>query len=714
MGGHLKQDTISQIARILKLLFNSSPKSIRNRILKHTRQYLGRVKAAQFGTELKPKAFYKALKSNINCDVKFLERVKEGPYPAFFVSADRKDKTVNIYRTLCPTSEKTILHSADAVCNHRFDLLGSGLCFLGERIQWHTDFKTGYHWDPHVYYLDIHYAPSPGGFDIKLPWELSRCQHFAWLGQAYWLTGDEKYAREFRNQAEDWIQKNPPQYGVNWVCTMDVALRAINWLWGYAFFRQSPSLEDNFHLLFYRSLLSHGRHIMSNLEWSEKFTGNHYLSDIVGLVYLGILLPEFRESERWLKFGLEALETEMDKQVYPDGVGFEASTNYHRLSTELFLSATLLAEMNGHTFSQSYIQRLERMIDNIRIIAHPDGTMPVIGDQDNGRIHRLKVWDYPEREWLDFRYLLAIGAAWKGNLTWASATGDNWEEAAWMLPDQATHIYSKRFLERSDPKPQGLSDGGWYVLQNKDFHVLVDLGPNGQNGNGGHAHNDSMSFSLFCQNQLWILDPGTYTYTYDYDARNLLRSTEMHNTVNIEVIEQNWFDPKNLFQMEPNSINNVSHWESTANDTLLIGSVNYFKPSSLVHKRIFYLDHTENIFVIQDKVMGHPGVRRVKFHFYPEMVISHHPESFTELRLENKNQEQLYMLSMEKNKSRFTIAQSWVSQSYGCKQTCPSVVFEWEGNNPHTIAFVPVRNGKSLNAEVISGIQCIANRLWEL
>ena len=30
------------------------------------------------------------------------------------------------------------------------------------------------------------------GGDIKGPWEVGRCQHFVVLGQAYWLTGDER------------------------------------------------------------------------------------------------------------------------------------------------------------------------------------------------------------------------------------------------------------------------------------------------------------------------------------------------------------------------------------------------------------------------------------------------------------------------------------------------------------------------------------------
>ena len=59
--------------------------------------------------------------------------------------------------------------------------------------------------------------------DIKVPWELSRFQHFTILGQAYILSKEEKYAQEFVNQVTDWIEHNPVGFGVNWACPMDVA-----------------------------------------------------------------------------------------------------------------------------------------------------------------------------------------------------------------------------------------------------------------------------------------------------------------------------------------------------------------------------------------------------------------------------------------------------------------------------------------------------------
>ena len=107
---------------------------------------------------------------------------------------------------------------------------------MGEEIDWHIDFKSGHRWNTSTYFKRIQPAAYPGGFDIKVPWELSRCQHFSRLGQAYWLTGDEKYAQEWVAQVSGWIETNPWPYGVNWASTMDVSIRIINWLWGLAFF----------------------------------------------------------------------------------------------------------------------------------------------------------------------------------------------------------------------------------------------------------------------------------------------------------------------------------------------------------------------------------------------------------------------------------------------------------------------------------------------
>ena len=56
----------------------------------------------------------------------------------------------------------------------------------------------------------------------------------------------------------------------------------------------------------------HGAHIRRNLEFSYISTSNHYLSDVVGLFWLGLMLPELREAGEWRAFGWHEILREMD------------------------------------------------------------------------------------------------------------------------------------------------------------------------------------------------------------------------------------------------------------------------------------------------------------------------------------------------------------------------------------------------------------------
>jgi len=394
---------------------------------------MDQLRARLVGTGISDADFLQALDCRFSTPRAFLDHMAVRQAPRFFLDTDRCQGLVSAIRDCCPEVEALTIAAADRVCEHTFDLLGSGPVHLGERIDWHIDFKTGHRWDPQRYYADIRPAPYPGGYDIKVPWELSRCQHFVRLGQAYWFTRDNKYAREFVSQVESWIDSNPWPFGANWASTMDVSIRVVNWLWGYHFFKDSPNLTDEFLPHFYRSLLIHGRHIISNLEKRNGLGTNHYLSNLVGLIYLGILCPEFKEAEKWREFGLGALWREIFEQVYEDGVNFEASTPYHRLATELFLSPIILCQLNDIFVPVEVMARLEKMLEFVMYYTKPDGIAPIIGDADNGRLHRLAIWAESVREWQDHRYLLAIGAFLFRRTDFAQAAGDQWQEAIWLL-----------------------------------------------------------------------------------------------------------------------------------------------------------------------------------------------------------------------------------------------------------------------------------------
>ncbi len=212
-------------------------------------------------------------------------------------------------------------------------------------IDWQLDFKSGYRWSELTYFLDIRYGNRPGA-DVKVPWELARMQHLPQLASAYRFARNgnsgrstcERCAEAFRNQVLDFIATNPPRFGVNWACAMDVAVRAVNILVALDLFLDAGAAFDGpFLQLTARSILEHGRHLIGNLEWSEDGRGNHYFADIIGLLFAAAYLPRSIEADGWLAFAARELIAEASAQFMPDGGNVEGSLAYHRLSGELLL-----------------------------------------------------------------------------------------------------------------------------------------------------------------------------------------------------------------------------------------------------------------------------------------------------------------------------------------------------------------------------------------
>lgn len=301
-------------------------------------------------------------------------------------------------------------------------------------IDWHLDFISGYRWSEDAWYFDIPYGHLPG-VDIKAPWELARMQHLPQFAWAYELAKDGRkefakpdvYSREFRNQVLDFIATNPPRYGVNWRCAMDVGIRAANWLTAYDFFKSAgAAFDDEFENQFVCSIYDHGLHIIGNLEWVNSGTSNHYLANIAGLLFVSAHLPQTEETDSWLAFSTRELIAETKNQFNAEGTNREGSTCYHRLSSEMiaYPAALILGlpeeriqalkdilpgkikiprrpppspiafyplqgKSRSTPFPPWFFERLERMSVFTAAIAKPDGSIPQIGDNDSGRFLKL-------------------------------------------------------------------------------------------------------------------------------------------------------------------------------------------------------------------------------------------------------------------------------------------------------------------------------------
>ncbi|AOW24551.1 hypothetical protein BJP26_14035 [Sphingomonas melonis TY] len=192
-----------------------------------------------------------------------------------------------VLEALVPGETQRLRMRADDAIAHRVDLLGSGPVDLGAKIDWHRDFKSGLRFEP-AFCRSIAYNDLNRPNDVKVPWELSRMQWLIPAGQHYQLTGDDCYARAIRDTIDDWITENPYAFSVNWACTMDVALRAIAWVWFFHACHASLAWRDaNFRGRFLVALYMHGDFIARQLEKAD-VNGNHYTADAAGLVFVGL------------------------------------------------------------------------------------------------------------------------------------------------------------------------------------------------------------------------------------------------------------------------------------------------------------------------------------------------------------------------------------------------------------------------------------------
>ncbi|EME69124.1 hypothetical protein H261_15005 [Paramagnetospirillum caucaseum] len=401
-------------------------------------------------------------------------------------------------------------------------------------IDWHVDFRSGYRWSPLVLGPATPYAHKPG-VDVKLPWELARMQHLPWLALDFIRGGDAANRREFRHQVLDFLAANPPGWGVNWACAMDVSIRAANILLAWDLFRAAGvPFDEAFEAELAAMALAHGRFVMEHLEWSPKHRGNHYLADIAGLAVIAAALPPGAESDPWRVFAAQELEAEILRQFLPDGGNFEASTAYHRLSTELALFGVAALRRLGADFSPPVFERLGRAIAFARAVTKPSGEIVQIGDNDSGRFFKLspRLDEQGRERVLDVSHLASgLDAAVLG-LTLPElppATRLDGDE-----PPDTARTATRLEIALADPTAlEGLAtlcypDFGLFIWKNARSFISVRCGPIGGNGLGAHAHNDQLAVEMEIDGVAFARDPGTFVYTPDLAARNRYRSALAH------------------------------------------------------------------------------------------------------------------------------------------------------------------------------------------
>ncbi|MDA1090700.1 MAG: alginate lyase family protein [Proteobacteria bacterium] len=606
-------------------------------------------------------------------------RLGAAPFPAYLGPMEQAK-----VEALCPGDAARILAAADDAVAHRVDFLGSGPVDLGTPIDWHTDFKSGHSW-PTVPFRRIDVMDPYRDSDIKVPWELSRLQWLIPAGQAYMMTGEKRYADAVRNIIEDWAVSNPLAQGVNWACTMDVALRAITLVWLFHVFHRAAAWQDaGFRIRFLKLLYLHGDFTARHLEWSD-INGNHLITDAAGLVVVGLFFGDADKPRKWQQRGWKILTDELPKQVFADGVDFEVSSAYHRLVTEIFLLPALYRRALSMDIPDDYAGRLIKMAEFTAAYSRADGSVPLWGDADDGRV--LPFGGLNENI-NDHRYLIAIiGQAFGDDALAAPASGPM-PEVLWTLGPGAAKAVAD---QPKSPGSRDFPDAGVYVMRGGEDHVFIDCGPVGMGGRGGHGHNDCLSFEAALRGQHLITDCGTYVYSADPKWRNDFRSTGFHNTPVVGGEEQNRFvKPEYLWSLHNDAAPQVRHWQtSDAADWFVGAHTGYHRlPNSVTPVRGIMLDKTSHRVAVIDSFEG-SGDHGVRVPYHLALGVEALEEGQGRWRLKTAAGDFLVIADVGDDWTA-TLGDGWVSPSYGIKHPARVLNFIRHGPlAPLAVGFLP-------------------------
>ncbi len=444
----------------------------------------------------------------------------------------------DLLKRLCGAPpERLIVEYAEALCRGEFRFLGYPPQHLGLSPKWNVDFVSGKAW-PQAPSGEIAVVAGDGS-DVKVPWEYSRLQFLPVLAKAFRLTGDSRYRLRALDLLSGWIEKNPLGAGVNWTIAMEAALRAIGICMTLELLWPFSDDEQGFLRGAERALWQHLHYIEAHSEFTHFCRSNHYLSNLSGLHCLCCFLQGGGLAARRKRYRA-ALEREMRSQVYADGGDREASTGYHVLVTQLFTVPFLVGQAVGDAFSGEFSRRLAGMYRWIAAIADESGRLPHLGDCDDGRVELLTE---------DLKQMQAPLAQRHSLRVWSMVSLGR----ALFASAQPPRIAASGL---ECPEVNLLPQSGIAVARCAGAEVVFLAMPNGLGGKGSHTHNDKLSFVLRVDGKELLCDSGTGTYTRDAALRNRLRATAAHNTLSIDLQEQNRFDPEmaQLFRMRNDAV----------------------------------------------------------------------------------------------------------------------------------------------------------------
>uniref|UniRef100_UPI0015FC48BA heparinase II/III domain-containing protein n=1 Tax=Aliivibrio sp. SR45-2 TaxID=2760931 RepID=UPI0015FC48BA len=409
------------------------------------------------------------------------------------------------------------------------------------------------------------------GYDVKFDWEIGRLNFLI----AYAINDSNMDKQLVLDLLKTEALKSTG-FGVQWKCAMDVALRVIN----VSLINDFYSDKYKINVIYNEFIVNSIDYIVLNLEKYGSWRGNHYLTNLVGILVVCAHIDS-NKYNKMFDFALAELLIELDRQFLSDGTNFEGSTAYHHFGLELLsVVHTVLMKIDYSARKQHYkspylltnlgikkcvydISLFTNIIAKLKSkilkglefsIASLDsrGRLIQIGDNDSGKVFRtcytechnpefyadivyqinesLRTGKFPCRVESEQFYINYVEALRKNKTTNQESFKDTGFETAYLKANKVSkRLYTFEIKDIRFPTSlEYFEDFGLVVARSKDSVFTFRCGAIGQLGKGGHDHYDQLSITLNDSGERVIADPGVGCYTRDTSIRNRYRSSKAH------------------------------------------------------------------------------------------------------------------------------------------------------------------------------------------
>lgn len=372
-------------------------------------------------------------------------------------------------------------------------------------------------YEPAEYSQDMNWEWDPRG-DIE--W-VAAMYRFYWampLLEAYADSGEEKYPRAFVDLTSDWIRKHPleqhqrahPVYtnwkGFAWL-DIQTGIRAKNLCAAFPVFVHSDSFTPEFLGTVLASLFDHQ---VKTEQLPLTKAHNKAMFETRGFIDVACTFPEFADSPRWMRLGLDRACENLLAQTTTDGVQREWCGGYHLGVLRDAAEIMRRAQKFGIDAPEAYRDRIRAMYDYVFAIATPDLAFPMFGDTSRARVAS------PDRsKWPLYSPLLGATDLLEDAKYAARARLD-----LANLPEQTSYAFP---------------EAGMYVMRDRwgpeQIYMPVHCSPPALSS---HDQPDNGTFELYAYGRWLMPDSGYYTYGHDPDGRAWHRRTRVHQTLTLD------------------------------------------------------------------------------------------------------------------------------------------------------------------------------------